>query len=170
MTQVQLDHTDHRPTGRIYPISVLAHDMDVPMNVGSLFRLADALGIAHLYLTGETPVPPNRKIRKTSRATEDSVDFSYGPDPMPVIKAQRAAGVQIVSLEITSGSQDIRTFTRDPLGPICLIVGAENAGVPDTLLKVSDAVVHIPMHGQNSSMNVATATAIALFELTKGFD
>ncbi|MEO1490891.1 MAG: TrmH family RNA methyltransferase [Pseudomonadota bacterium] len=170
MNHVQLDHTHHRPGTRTFPVSVLAHDMDVPMNVGSLFRLADALGIAHLYLTGETPTPPNRKIRKTSRATEDSVAFTYAPDPVAVVTDLRTAGTRIVSLEITSASQHIRRFTQDPAQPICLIVGAENEGVPDALLALSDAVVHIPMYGQNSSMNVAAATAIALFELIKGFE
>lgn len=170
MNQVQLDHSHHRPTGRTFPISVLAHDMDVPMNVGSLFRLADALGIARLHLTGTTPVPPNRKIRKTSRATEDCVPFSYSDDPMAVIAAEKASGCRIISLEITSASTDIRSFAPDPHRSICLIVGAESNGVPDDLLAASDEVVHIPMHGQNSSMNVASATAITLFELIKGYD
>lgn len=170
MNQIQLDHSHHHTSGRTFPISMLAHDMDVPMNVGSLFRLADAMGIAHLYLTGETPVPPNRKIRKTSRATEDHVAYTHTPDPMQVIEDLRATNTQIVSLEITSSSQDIRRFSPDTERPLCLIIGAENEGVPDALLAASDHAVHIAMHGQNSSMNVATATAIALFELIKGFE
>lgn len=170
MNQIQLDHSHHRPAGRTYPISVLAHDMDVPMNVGSLFRLADALGIEHLYLTGSTPQPPNRKIRKTSRATEDNVAHSYATDPLELIEGLRETGTRIVSLEITSASRNIRSFATDAARPICLIVGAENEGVSDALLAASDEVVHIPMQGQNSSMNVATAAAIALFELIKGFE
>jgi len=170
MNQIQLDHSHHDPDGRVYPISVLAHDMDVPMNVGSLFRLADALGIGHVYLTGNTPTPPNRKIRKTSRAAEEHVPHSYAPDPLVLIDELRRAGARIVCLEITSTSTDIRAFTPEPDRPLCLIVGAENEGVPDTLLAASDDTVHIPMHGRNSSMNVATAAAIALFELIKGFE
>ena len=48
-----------------------------------------------------------------------------------------------------------------------LIVGNENFGIDKDLLEWSDQKVHINMFGINSSMNVAQATGIALFEITK---
>ena len=51
--------------------------------------------------------------------------------------------------------------------PIVLIIGNENHGVSDDLLRQSDIVLHIEMYGNNSSMNVTHAAAIALYELTK---
>ena len=50
---------------------------------------------------------------------------------------------------------------------VCLVVGAENAGVCQALLDASDATVHIPMRGHNSSMNVANACAIATYEIAR---
>ena len=52
-----------------------------------------------------------------------------------------------------------------PADRICLIVGAENAGVCQALLDASDVTVHIPMRGHNSSMNVANACAIAAYDI-----
>ena len=49
----------------------------------------------------------------------------------------------------------------------CEFVGDENFGVSDHILNYSDAVIHIDMFGQNSSMNVVQATSIALYEMTK---
>ena len=50
---------------------------------------------------------------------------------------------------------------------VCLVVGAENTGVCQALLDASDATVHIPMRGHNSSMNVANACAIATYEIAR---
>lgn len=141
--------------------------MDVPMNVGSLFRIADAFALEAVHLSGKSPVPPNDKIRKTSRATEKYVPFAYDPNPLAIVTRLRKEGYKIVSLEITSSSRDIRDVGVLPGEKICLVVGAENGGVSQGLLDVSDCAVHIRMLGQNSSMNVATACAIAAYELTR---
>ena len=48
-----------------------------------------------------------------------------------------------------------------------LVIGDENFGISESILKQSDAVIHIDMFGHNSSMNVVQATNIALYEITK---
>ena len=48
-----------------------------------------------------------------------------------------------------------------------LVVGSERNGIQHEILTCADSVYHIPMYGQNSSMNVAQATSIALYEITK---
>ena len=169
MPNIQLDHSHHRPSRSTFSLCYLAHDLDVPMNVGSLFRLADALGVQKIHLTGRSPVPPNGKLRKTSRAAEKHVPFSYAADPLPVLQALKTAGYRIISLEQTSASVDIRQLVVDASDRICLVLGSENAGVSQALLDLSEQTVHIPMRGQHSSMNVATACAIATFEITRAF-
>ena len=51
-----------------------------------------------------------------------------------------------------------------------VIVGSERAGVTQALLDVSDVALRIPMFGRKSSLNLAAACAIAVFELTKNFE
>lgn len=167
MENIQLDHTHHHGRNIKYPVCFLAHDIDVPMNVGSLFRIADALGIEKLYLTGSSLVPPNSKIRKTSRAAEKFVAFSYERNPLDIISKLKAEGYTIVSLEITTTSIDISELPLNGVNKICLILGSERSGVSQELLNASDFTVHIPMLGQNSSMNVATACSIAVYEITR---
>lgn len=169
MQNVQLDHSQHRPARSRFPLCYLAHDLDGPLNVGSLFRLADALGVEKIYLTGRSPVPPNGKLRKTSRAAEKVVPFSHAADPIPILRELKACGYRIISLELTSASIDIRELAVRPSDRICLVLGSENAGVSQSLLDLSEQTVHIPMLGQHSSMNVATACAIATFEITRAF-
>ena len=74
MENIQLDHS-HPSAKKKYPVCFLAHDVDVPMNIGSLFRIADALGVEKIYLSGTSLVPPNAKIRKTSRANRKICTF-----------------------------------------------------------------------------------------------
>jgi tRNA G18 (ribose-2'-O)-methylase SpoU len=168
MTDVQLEHHEITRSGVRHPIRVIVHDLEVPMNVGSIFRIADALGVDRLYLTGSSATPPHSKIRKTSRATENAVDYEHRDDVLALVAELRAAGFIIVSLELTRDSIDIRAFDPPSPGRIALILGSENHGVSPALLDASDYTVHIPMAGQNSSLNVATACSIALYELLRG--
>ena len=169
MQNIQLDHVQHRPAHRAFSLCYLAHDLDVPMNVGSLFRIAEALGVEKIFLTGRSPVPPNSKLRKTSRATEKHVRFSHAADPVPTLQELKASGYRIISLELTSASIDIRKLAVSASDRICLVLGSENTGVSQTLLDLCEQTVHIPMLGQHSSMNVATACAIATFEISRAF-
>jgi len=169
MENVQLDHNHHRQKVEKYPVCFLAHDMEVPMNIGSLFRIADALGIEKIYLSGSSPSPPNGKIKKTSRSTEKYVPFSYEDNPLTLVARLKQEGYRIISLEITSSSLDIRDLALSGNEKVCLILGSENSGVCRPLLDASDKIVHIPMVGVNSSMNVATACSIATFEIVKRF-
>lgn len=139
------------------------------MNIGSLFRIADALGIEQIYLSGSSPLPPNPKIRKTSRATEQFVPYTYEHDPLTIINRLKSEGYLIVSLEITSSSIDIRELSLAGGEKLCLILGSECSGVAQQLLNVSDMTIHIPMRGHNSSMNVAMACSIASFEITQRY-
>ncbi|WP_194847532.1 TrmH family RNA methyltransferase [Candidatus Neptunochlamydia vexilliferae] len=164
---IQLDHVHHLPSFKKYPLSLFAHNIDIPMNVGSLFRIADAFGIEKIYLSGSSPTPPNSKIRKTSRATEKYVSFSFEKDPLFLLQNLRSQGYTILSLEITSDSVDIRELSFAHYEKICLIIGSENTGVSQEFLDLSDKAVHIPMLGHGSSMNVATACSIAIFEIIR---
>lgn len=165
----QLEHSDAKQRVSHFPISILANDIEIAGNVGSLFRVADAFGVEKLYLTGTTATPPKYKIRKAARSADERIEYEEAPSAIEVVKKLKSEYYQIISLEITSNSQDIRTINMPITQPICLILGSENKGISQLLLDSSDKTVHIPMHGKNSSMNVATSCAIALYELVRNY-
>ncbi len=169
MQNQQLDHSQHQSANRTFPLCFIAHNIDDPMNIGSLFRIADALGVEKIWLSGTSPQPPHSKIKKTSRSCEKYVAWAYHPQPFEVITQLKAEGYLIVSLEISSASIDIRDLPLSGHEKVALVLGSENEGVSQALLDVSDVTAHIPMLGQNSSMNVANACAIATFELLRRF-
>lgn len=167
MPNTQLDHQTHQPAPARHALCLLAHDVRRPANVGSLFRIADALGVEKIFLTGHSCTPAHPKARKAARTTEQRVPFAQTDDPLPVVAVLKQAGYRIVSLEISSTSIDLAQLSVAPGERICLVVGNESAGVCQSLLDASDATVHIPMHGGNSSMNVASACAIATYVIAR---
>lgn len=170
----QLDHLQIQQQLQIFPLCILADDIEIAGNVGSLFRIADAFGIEKLHLSGATAIPPKYKIRKASRSADQRIPYDYCESGLNKVLQLKDKGYTVISLEITSQSQNIREFSAlNSAGnqqKICLIIGSEKTGIKQELLDSSDHTLHIPMFGKNSSMNVATSCAIAVYELTKQYN
>lgn len=160
----QLSHQDHKPAAQGRQLFVLIQDFAAPANVGAVFRSADAFGVACVYLCGNTVAPPNSKLRRLSRAAEKYVPYKVVPDALALAEQLKSENVQLLSLEITANSKPLTRVQLDDR-PVCLILGAEDAGVSAELLALSEQVLHIPMSGHNSSLNVGSACAVALYEL-----
>ena len=163
---MQLTHYNTNFPKRTFPIILVCDNVTNAPNIGSLFRIADAFGIEKLMLCGEHIVI-GRKMSKTSRATEKVVDYAIFESASTVVEDLKTKDYQIISLEITASSLPIHRFQFSSEKSIALVVGDENFGVSEAILKISDAIIHIDMFGQNSSMNVVQATNIALYEITK---
>ena len=163
---MQLTHYNTNFTKRTFSIILVCDNVTNAPNLGSLFRISDAFGIEKLILCGEN-ISIGRKLSKTSRATEKIVNFEIQESASKVIQNLKKDDYQILSLEITETSKPIHTFKFSNKKPIVLVIGDENFGVSESILNLSDAIIHIDMFGQNSSMNVVQATNIALYEITK---
>ncbi|MBC3758610.1 TrmH family RNA methyltransferase [Hyunsoonleella sp. SJ7] len=163
---MQLTHYTSKFERQKFPVTLVSDNVTNATNIGSLFRISDAFGVEKLVLCGEN-IPVGRKMTKTSRATEKVVDYEINPSTIEVAKKLKKEGYQIIALEITTNSKPIHEFSFSKEKPIALIVGDENFGVSEDVLKLSDYIIHIEMYGQNSSMNVVQATNIALYEITK---
>lgn len=147
---------------------MFADNITLKENIGSLFRLCDALAIEHIYFSSPSDLSGN-KVGKVSRSTEKNVPHSFTHTPLDTIEQLRQDGYTIISLELTTHSIKVQDFDFGATEKICLILGSETKGVSDELLSASDHSVHIPMLGINSSMNVVSAAAIALFEITRNW-
>ena len=163
----QLSHEHHSKSEKKFPIQILLDDVCLPRNVGSIFRIADALGVEHIHLCGKTPIPPNHKIKKTARSTTKHVPYTYCENSLHAVKEIKEQDYTIISLEITTKSIPLKDVTLSKNAKVCLVLGNENYGVSKALLQESDFAIHIPMHGKGSSMNVATACGIAVYALVE---
>ena len=149
---------------------VIAHDIRSLHNVGSIFRSADAFGVAKIYLTGYTGTPPRKEIAKVALGSQDRVPWEKRDDVLGLIKELKQGGTYVVALDNREGAIDITTViarseATKQSRPIALVLGNEVEGVPSEVLRACDALVEIPMPGQKKSLNVAVATGVALFVL-----
>lgn len=166
---VQLTHETHRECSEKFPLVFLLDNIADPVNVGSIFRLADSLGASRLYLSGSTPCPPHRHIKKSSRSTDSTVPWLYFSDSSSAMECLRGENYQIVAVELTTLSKEVSVASLYSRFPLCLIAGSEKSGVSQYCLDQSDEVVHIRMRGKNSSMNVASALAISAYEAIRQY-
>jgi tRNA G18 (ribose-2'-O)-methylase SpoU len=162
----QLTHYNTEFKSHKYPITVLCENVTNAPNIGSLFRICDAFGVTQLIFSGEHLPIPSRKMQKTSRATEKYVSYKTIEDLSKYISTIKETH-HIIALEITTNSTPLQLYTINTNKPIAIVIGDENFGVSDGILKLVNDIVHIDMFGKNSSMNVVQATNIALYELTK---
>jgi TrmH family RNA methyltransferase len=132
-----------------------------PGNLGTIIRTADAAGASGVILVGETTDPFSLE---TVRATMGSV-FA-----MPLMRAtvaefvkwQKAANVQLAATHL-AGAVDYRTIDYRKK-PVVLLMGNEQAGLPEELAREATALARIPQQGRADSLNLAIATGIMLFE------
>ena len=163
---MQLTHYNSSFKKQNHCITVICDNVTNAPNIGSLFRIADAFGIEQLIFCG-SDIPLGKRMTKTSRSTEKYVNHSVVEDIEEQIKILKANRFFLIALEITENSQPLSEFKLQTNKPIALILGDENFGISDAILNQTDAIIHINMYGNNSSMNVVQATGIALYEITK---
>lgn len=133
-------------------------------NIGSIFRLADAVVAKKIYLCGGSETPPNHRIKKASINTTEVVDWEYSESAFLTIKKlkKEVKNIQIISVEQAAGSVQYDKFEYKI--PICLVVGHESDGVSQEVLDISDAIVELPMFGINTSLNVMVSLGIVLYQ------
>ena len=156
-------------------IVLIVHNLRSCHNVGSLLRTADGLGLDKVFLTGYTPYPEtlsdirlphlrasiSKKISKTALGAEDSVDWEHNSDIKKVIDNLRKLNYEILALEQTATSKDLKMY--NPSGKIAIVVGREVEGIEREILDLCDQCLEITMLGKKESFNVVQAAAMALY-------
>ncbi|WP_316928155.1 TrmH family RNA methyltransferase [Gillisia marina] len=137
--------------------------------MGSIFRLADAFNIEKVIFSGSPINLKSNRLRRTARGTFEKVDFDYTENILETIESYISKGYKPVALEITSDSVQLDQLKLTFDSKILLIIGNERHGISEMVLDAVQTKVHIPMFGNNSSMNVSQAAGIALYEFSKTF-
>ena len=143
---------------------VLDH-VQSPFNVGAIVRTAAAYRVDHVWLSGNTPDLDDAKVRKTALGCDRYLTSSRVDTVMLALDEARAAGYSAVALELAEGAQPLHELGA--AGDVALVVGNEDRGLAPATLDSCDAVAYVPLLGKVGSLNVATATAIALYELRR---
>lgn len=147
-------------------LAFLLQSLEDPLNVGSLFRIADSCGAKELIFTGKTPTPPHEVIDRTSRGHDRRVSWRQIAQMDEAMDRLREEGYHLIALETTRGAKCYLEYAYP--SKICLVLGNESKGVYAQTLAKCDGAVFIPMYGKGPSMNVHVAAALVAYQALVG--
>lgn len=157
----QLDTRLERVKPSENPLILIAEDVEKPGNLGAMLRTAAAAGADALVAVGGAPDPHNPNAVRASTGALFTTALSVSAwDELEGWLAERDVEV-LCSLPTTADP----IWDVDLTGAVALVVGAEDTGVSERAMAISDRAVHIPQAtGTVDSLNVSVAAGVLLFE------
>ena len=149
------------------PIVLVLDNILDTYNLGCFFRLADAIAAQKIFLCGPVVTPPNIKIHRASIGTWKWIPWQHFATTLDCIKQLKRQKFQIVACE--QNPKSINFAKAKYKKPIALILGSESNGVGDSILRLCDLIVDIPMYGINRSLNVLVAASVISYSIVNQF-
>jgi TrmH family RNA methyltransferase len=153
---------DGLPLGAV-PLLVVAEAVEKPGNLGAMLRTADAAGVDALIAAAPRTDWGNPNIVRASKGALFSVPVAAATTPETVAWLhERRIPVVAATLQATT------VYTSADLhGPVAIVVGTEKEGLSRSWREAAQVEVRIPMVGRVNSLNVATATALLVYEAVR---
>lgn len=144
---------------------VILEDIVDHTNVGAIFRSVAALGADAVLVTPRCADPLYRRSVRVSMGAVFHVPWTR-IDPWPGGLSQlRQAGLVIAALALRDDAVSLDALASAPPERLALVLGAEGDGLAPSTLDAADMCVRIPMLAGIDSLNVAAASAVALWAL-----
>jgi 23S rRNA (guanosine2251-2'-O)-methyltransferase len=156
---------EYKSTAKI-PVVAVLDNIRSAMNVGSVFRTADAFAIEKIVICGISATPPNREITKTAIGATESVEWEYVENVMDAVAQLKSNGYILAGIEQTDASVFLTDY-KITTGKIAVVFGNEVDGVSDEVINELDVCLEIPQFGTKHSLNVSVCAGIVLWELAK---
>ncbi len=158
-------HSKELFTNKILPENfyrpiIVGYNIKTPENIGNIIRLGDNIACKEVIIISDGENVRASKIKRTASSSFDSVKWGFCS--VDELKNRIPFDYEWIAIETSSDS--VNVFKTELPQKIVFIVGNEISGVDYSLLDKCSKIVHIPLHGNNKSLNVSHSLAIALFE------
>ena len=160
----RMDVEDYKKSKKL-PVTVVLDNVRSEMNVGSVFRTADAFMMERIVLCGITPVPPKPEIHKTALGAEESVTWQHYPTTIEAVEQLKREGYMICSIEQVHDSISLEQYRVGQGTKIAIVLGNEVKGVSQEVVDASDVCIEIPQHGTKHSLNISCCAAIVMWDV-----
>lgn len=134
-------------------------------NVGAVFRSAAGIGADAVLVSPRCADPLYRRSVRVSMGTVFQVPWTRLPEWRQARDALHGAGFHLAALALAEDAVPLDAFAAHRPERVALMLGAEGDGLSRRALEAADSVVTIPMAGGVDSLNVAAASAVALWAL-----
>ena len=155
-------HKPPTPLTRPRELIVACPPIHSGVNLSRIVRTAGCCAVRRLVTCGKVKIDP-----KIARDGAEQLAIEVHRTLPPPLKRLKSEGYGLVGLEQTTASESLYTFHFQR--QTVLVVGSERLGLSVEVLDLLDHVVEIPVYGMPHSLNVATATAMALYEYCRQF-
>ena len=135
-----------------------------PMNLGSCLRVADAAGAKHVIFPKDKSASITAVTRKVSAGASESLCIHTVTNLVRTIELLKQHNFWVIGM---ADETDSSLYQYQFNGRVAIILGNEGKGLRHLTRKACDEILAIPMLGQVESLNVATATAVSLFEISR---
>lgn len=148
------------------PVFLVALDgVTDPGNLGAIVRTAECAGVTGMVLPRHRAVHITPTVAKAAAGAVEHVPMAVVGGLPAALERLRKQGVWIVGLDASGGDTIHQLRLADE--PVCLVLGAEGEGLSRLVRQRCDVVVSIPLRGRLSSLNVATAAALGIYEVVR---
>jgi tRNA G18 (ribose-2'-O)-methylase SpoU len=137
-----------------------------PTNVGAIFRSVGAIGADAVLVTPRCTDPFYRRAIRVSMGTVLQVPWTRTGEWPETRAALADAGFHVAALALTPDAVSLRDFPSEEHERLAIVLGSEGPGLSAEAIRSADTVVRIPMAHGIDSLNVAAASAVALYALT----
>ena len=146
------------------PFLLILDEISDVRNFGAIARTAEGAGVDAIIIPTKKTAQINADAIKTSAGALHKIPVCRTNSIKEIVKFLQQCGIKTVS--VTEKATDFY-YKKDFTVPLALIMGSEDIGINDDIIKISDEIVKIPMQGKIESLNVSVATGIVLYETLK---
>jgi 23S rRNA (guanosine2251-2'-O)-methyltransferase len=153
------------PGGGVVPFLLAVDGVTDPGNLGALLRIGECAGVTGVVLPRHRAVHVTPTVTKAAAGAIEYLPMTLVGGLPTAIESMKAAGVWVVGLD-AGGETSIHDLDLTGSG-VCLVLGAEGKGLSRLVRQRCDLIASIPLHGRLASLNVASAGAVACYEIAR---
>lgn len=149
--------------GEVPLILVLDSITDV-RNMGAIARTAECAGVHALVIPARGSAQINPDAVKTSAGALYKIPVCRHDNFMQTVRFLQESGLQLVCCtEKTNDS----LYDHDYTVPTAIVMGSEDEGIRNDIIRISDKLAKIPMFGEIESLNVSVSTGVIVYEAVR---
>lgn len=137
-----------------------------PGNLGALLRCCDGAGVDGVVIPRHRAVHVTPTVAKAAAGAVEHVPIAVVGGLPAALARMKEAGIWIVGLD-DAADRSLFEIGDLAIESVCLVLGAEGAGLSRLVRERCDMIVSIPMLGRLSSLNVSAAAALATYEIAR---
>ena len=146
------------------PVLLLLDRVTDVRNFGAIARTAECAGVDAIVIGEKGNAPITSDAMKTSAGVLNHLPVCREKDLKKTLHYLRESGIRVIACTEKT-EQNIYDCALN--GPVALILGSEEDGISDVLLREADELARIPMKGKIGSLNVSVAAGVAIYEVVR---